>query len=515
MTDFITTDNLRWKIEDNTLYIEAAEEGDMADYVKDNICSSPWYAERSKISEVIMSEGITSIGAGAFYDCYKMERITIPESVRSIKLQAFHNCEKLKSLVMPSGLESIDDFAFTFCASLKSITFTSREPPTVGKRLFETFNESESIVTLYGQGIDSDVFGDESIGNNGKITFEIGGRSDNITWSIAEGLLKLSMSRDKNSEYKPFVKDNVCSAPWHKYRTGIHSATVNSGFKQLNDGLFFDCTYLKKVEIPEVEIVGKQAFHNCRSLESLILPSSVRKIGDFAFTYCTSMELIHLASLVTPELGFHMFDTVPGAKIITLKGPGWKDATTLNDTNIGENARVTFDVSGSTEDLEWFLRNGVLTIRPITGGDGIMEQMVDNNVCSAPWHKYVVGIFEAVVEQGIKNIGAGAFYDCVNLTWVDLPLSVETVGFQAFHNCRSLPNITFQMNVREVGDYAFTFCASLRSLYFLSVEPPEFGMGLFEGCPDDKEIRIHRLGWLPKNSNIRNYKMVRFVRIGE
>ncbi|MBR3475850.1 MAG: leucine-rich repeat domain-containing protein, partial [Candidatus Methanomethylophilaceae archaeon] len=116
---------------------------------------------------------------------------------------------------------------------------------------------------------------------------------------------------------------------------------------------------------------------------------------------------------------------------------------------------------------------------------------------------------------GIKNIGAGAFYDCVNLTWVDLPLSVETIGFQAFHNCRSLPNITFQMNVREVGDYAFTFCASLRSLYFLSVEPPEFGMGLFEGCPDDKEIRIHRLGWLPKNSNIRNYKMVRFVRIGE
>ncbi len=92
---------------------------------------------------------------------------------------------------------------------------------------------------------------------------------------------------------------------------------------------------------------------------------------------------------------------------------------------------------------------------------------------------------------------------------------METGGFQAFHNCRGLRNLTFQMNVREIGDFAFTFCTSLKSLYFLSIESPEFGIGLFDGCPDDEEIRIHRLGWMPKNSNIRNYKMVKFVKIGE
>ncbi len=515
MSDFITTDNLRWRIEDSILYIESVDNGDMLDYVKDNKCSSPWYSERNRITEAIISDGVPSIGAGAFYDCYKMERVTIPESVKSIRLQAFHNCEKLKNLIMPSNLESIDDFAFTFCPSLKSITFTSKEPPTVGRNLFETFAESETMVTLYGQGIDSDVFGDESIGNNGKITFEIGGRSDNITWSIAEGLLKLSMNRDKNTEYKPFVENNVCSAPWHKYRTGIHTATISSGFKNLNDGLFFDCTYLKKVEIPEVETIGKQAFHNCRSLESLILPASVKKIGDFAFTFCTSLELVHLSSHRTPEFGFHMFDTVPEAKVITLKGSGWSESSALEEPNIGNNAKVTFDVNGSSEDMEWILRNGVLTIRPIMGGDGVMEQMVENNVCSAPWHRYAVGIFEAVLEPGMKNVGAGAFYDCINMRSIDLPLTVEAVGFQAFHNCRSLRNVTFQMNVKEIGDYAFTFCSSLRSLYFLSLESPEFGIGIFDGCPDNEEIRIHRLGWLPKNSSIKNYKMVKFVKIGE
>ncbi|MBR6205048.1 MAG: leucine-rich repeat domain-containing protein [Candidatus Methanomethylophilaceae archaeon] len=515
MTDFITTDNLRWRIEDNTLYIEAVDDGEMKDYVKDNQCFSPWYTERSKITEAIISDGITRIGAGAFYDCYKMERVTIPESVKSVGFQSFHNCEKLKNLTFPSGLESIGDYAFTFCASLKSITFTSTQPPAVGKNLFETFAESEDMVTLYGQGIDSDVFNDDTIGPNGKITFEIGGRSDNITWSIAEGILKLSMSRDKDAKYKPYVEDNVCSAPWHKYRTGIHVATLSTGFKNLNDGLFFDCTFLKRVEIPEVESIGRQTFHNCRSLESLVLPSTVKKIGDFAFTFCTSLRLIHLGTPWTPELGYHMFDTVPGAGIITLKGTGWNDAESLNEKTLGDNARVTFDVNGSSDNIEWVMRDGVLTVRPIMGGDGTMDQMVENNVCSAPWHKYAIGIFSAILEPGVKNIGAGAFYDCINMSDIDIPLSVETVGFQAFHNCRSLRNITFQMNVREIGDFAFTFCTSLKSLYFLSIESPEFGIGLFDGCPDDEEIRIHRLGWMPKNSNIRNYKMVKFVKIGE
>ncbi|MBR4227347.1 MAG: leucine-rich repeat domain-containing protein [Candidatus Methanomethylophilaceae archaeon] len=515
MTDFIITDNLRWRIEDSTLYIESVDDGAMADYVTNNQCFSPWYTERSRITEVIVSDGVASIGAGAFYDCYKVERITIPESVKSIGSQAFHNCEKLKNLTFPSGVESIGDYAFTFCTSLRSITFTSKEPPKVGRNMFETFAESDAMVTLYGQGIDSEVFGDESIGNNGKITFEIGGRSDSITWSIAEGVLKLSMSRDRDAQYKPFVENNVCSAPWHRYRTGIHSATVNSGFRQLNDGLFFDCTFLKRVELPEVESIGKQAFHNCRSLESLVLPSSVKRIGDFAFTFCTSLKLVHLGTPWTPEMGYHMFDTVPGAGIITLKGPGWNDASSLSYDFIGENAKVTFDVNGSSDNIEWFLKNGVLTVRPIMGGDGSMEQMVENNVCSAPWHKYAVGIFSAVVEDGMTNIGAGAFYDCVNMEEIDLPLSIESVGFQAFHNCRSLRYITFQMNVKEIGDYAFTFCASLKDLYFLSIESPEFGLGLFDGCPDDKEIRIHRLGWLPRNNDIKNYKMVRFVKIGE
>ncbi len=515
MTDLITTDNLKWRIESGILYVEAAGEGDMKDYVRDNACFSPWYQDRHKITEALISDGVTSIGAGAFYDCYKMERVTIPESVRSIGFQAFHNCENLKKLTMPSHLESVGDYAFTFCTSLKSITFTSQTPPTIGRSLFETFQGSKSMVTLYGDGIDSDLFGDESIGNNGSITFEIGGRRGNITWSLVDGVLKLTIDRDENAEYEPFVKDNVCSAPWHKYRTGIHSATLSAGFLKINDGMFFDCTCLKKVEIPEVVSIGRQAFHNCRSLESLVLPASLKSIGDFAFTYCTSLELVHLGTPWAPSLGYHMFDTVPDARVITLKGSGWNSAESLDESNIGDNARVTFEANGSFDEIEWILRGGTLTIRPIIGSDGNMGEMVEDNVCSAPWHRYALGIFEAVVEPGIRNLGAGAFYECFNLREVDLPLSLESVGYQAFHYCRSLRNVTFQMNVREIGDYAFTFCESLRSLYFLSLESPDFGIGIFDGCPEDSEIRIHRLGWTPSNSNVKNYRMVRFVKIGD
>ena len=516
MAQFTTTDNIRWKVENGTLSIEPESSGEMIDYVKDNVCSSPWYSQRDMIVKVEIGEGITRIGAGAFYDCFKMVLVTIPETVVKVGHQAFHNCGMLRSLTFPKSLESIDDYAFTFCVSLSKIKFKSEKPPKVGRFLFETIPGNKTMVTLTGNDIDSEVFNEENIGNNGLVTFEAEGKDDNIRWSLSNGVLNIMIARNKTDEYKPYVEDNVCSAPWHRYRTGIHRVSISDGFKQINDGMFFDCMYLDDVIIPQgVEIIGKQAFHNCRNIKTLTIPRKVRKICDFAFTFCVSLEILYVLPEEKIELGYHLFDTVPDAKMIALKGPRWLNSSVINDFTIGENAKLTYEAFGYLDNIEWRIKNGVLTLSPIPGLNNSMEDMVSNNKCNAPWHDYANGIYKAIVGPGIENIGSGAFYDCINLQEIDLPTSITSIGYQAFHNCRSLRHITIPSKVTSIGDYEFTFCASLKSIYFMSENAPHFGIGLFDGCPTDSEIKIYTVGWKPRRENSLQYKMVKFLKLGE
>jgi hypothetical protein len=516
MAQFNTTDNIRWKVENGILSIEPGSDGEMIDYVKDNVCSSPWYSYRDSIVKAEIGKGITRIGAGAFYDCFKLAMVDIPDTVVSVGGQAFHNCGNLKKLVFPKALESIGDYAFTFCVSLNKIEFKSEKPPSVGKSLFTTVPGNTTMVTLTGSSIDSEVFAERTIGANGLVTFEAEGKDDNIWWSLSNGTLNIMIAKNKTDEYKPYVKDNVCSSPWHKYRTGIHKVAFSDKFKQINDGMFFDCIYLDDVVMPQsVEVIGRQAFHNCRAIKTLTIPRKVVKICDFAFTFCVSLETVYMLPENKVELGYHLFDTVPDAKMITLKGSKWMDSSVINSNTIGNNAKVTYETFGNLENMEWRIKNGVLTISPIPGMSTVMEDLVSDNVCKAPWHDYVYGIYKISVEGNIENIGAGAFYDCFNATSIDMPSSITSIGFQAFHNCRSLRHITIPSKVSSLGDYEFTFCTSLRTIFFMSENAPRFGIGMFDGCPDNVEIKVYTMGWKPRREDKPPYEMVKFFKLGE
>ena len=67
---------------------------------------------------VIIPDGVTSIGAGAFFDCRSLKSITIPEGVTSIGAGAFFCCHSLESITIPESLTSIEYEAFEGCDSL-------------------------------------------------------------------------------------------------------------------------------------------------------------------------------------------------------------------------------------------------------------------------------------------------------------------------------------------------------------------------------------------------------------
>ena len=103
--------NVKWALDDNgTLTISGS--GAMADYGL-FMNREPWDASIAAIKTVVIANGVTNVGAFAFYNCTSLASVTIPNSVESIGGGAFWGCSKLQSVTIPDSVETIGSSSFT------------------------------------------------------------------------------------------------------------------------------------------------------------------------------------------------------------------------------------------------------------------------------------------------------------------------------------------------------------------------------------------------------------------
>lgn len=94
------SDGLTWTLyEDGTLNISGT--GEMRGYNAYSIKSPA--CDNSNIKNVVIEDGITSIGSSAFYSCYSLIDITIPNGVTSIGSSVFDDCFFLKTISLGCG----------------------------------------------------------------------------------------------------------------------------------------------------------------------------------------------------------------------------------------------------------------------------------------------------------------------------------------------------------------------------------------------------------------------------
>ncbi|MGM9585237.1 MAG: leucine-rich repeat domain-containing protein [Faecousia sp.] len=118
-------EHLSWAFStDGTLTITGS--GAMVDCPLDN--SSPWYAWRDSIKNLILEDGITTIGDNAFKDCTNISSVNIPYGVTKIGKLAFGNCTSLADVSIPNTVTRIDFSAFRNCSKLREIIFSGDAP---------------------------------------------------------------------------------------------------------------------------------------------------------------------------------------------------------------------------------------------------------------------------------------------------------------------------------------------------------------------------------------------------
>ncbi len=89
--------------------------GDSVEYIPNMLCKFMYN------DSITLPETVKAIGASAFTNCSRLQKIHIPEGVTSIGASAFAGCKKLKQLVLPSGLEEIPEQLCNLCEALDSV----------------------------------------------------------------------------------------------------------------------------------------------------------------------------------------------------------------------------------------------------------------------------------------------------------------------------------------------------------------------------------------------------------
>ena len=87
------------------------------------------------LESVIIPDSVTIIGDSAFYNCTNLTSVTIGNSVKNIGNRAFQECSRLISVIIPDSVKSIEEWAFYDCSSLISVTIRN-SATSMGWRAF-------------------------------------------------------------------------------------------------------------------------------------------------------------------------------------------------------------------------------------------------------------------------------------------------------------------------------------------------------------------------------------------
>ena len=223
------------------------------------------------------------------------------------------------------------------------------------------------------------------------------------------------------------------------------------------------------IVIPDyVDIIFGDAFDYCKNLKSVTLPKNIKKISRGAFSDCSKLKEVYYAG------------SEEQWNSITIKD----DNDPLLNANIHFNrdSAITTGTCGKNAVWDFNEETGTLTI----SGTGNMYNWVQPNY--APWYSFCENIKSVKIENGITNIGAGAFYECKNLADVRIGKDVTSIGSVAFIYCENLKNITIPETVTSIGTGAFSYSGLANIILPSSIT--KIDLNTFAYCDNLKTVTI-------------------------
>ena len=219
------------------------------------------YTEERGVTEVVIPDGVTSIGYWAFQKCGQLTGVTLPDGVTSIGSWAFYECKKLTSIRLPDGVTSIGEGAFCECKQLTGIRLPD-SVTSIGTRAFAGCKKLDLTLPAGLTAVGEAAFRDCALTS---ITIPAGvtkvGRDAFLRCDKIETAGPAGGGYDYEFPWTEEIPDNAFSG-LRKLKTAVLPATI----QRVGSNAFRDCRELVELTIPKTANVSRTAFKDCAKL---------------------------------------------------------------------------------------------------------------------------------------------------------------------------------------------------------------------------------------------------------
>lgn len=220
--------------------------------IEDGVTSIGGYSfgDCGNLTYVTIGNRVTNIGDGAFQNCPNLVSVTVGSNVTTVGAGAFENCTGLTGITIPDGVTEIGDSAFANCVNLSKVTI-GENVAAIGKAAFSGCEKLAQI------SIPASV---ETIGD-----------------SAFQGCASLEAIRVNTQN--PNYRSDGAGVLYNK-----------NGYKLLQAPAALSGEYRICTDTNEIAL---NAFSDCSRMTGLVIPENVSVVGNSAFANCTGLKDVY------------------------------------------------------------------------------------------------------------------------------------------------------------------------------------------------------------------------------
>lgn len=417
------SNGLKYELDDEKHTAELIQQQGTSGYIYSSLYSAEKYVVPSYVADEGVKYKVTKLGANCFYNATNLKEVVLPATIEEIGDGAFIRCRKLKNLKLNEGLKRIGEHCFEYTYSLEQITIPA-SVTEIGKLLFNLMENDQQLTITCLSFTPAEVKGDMSIYS------EFYAHHTLVVPSECEAAYK------KHPIWgKFFMTDYTDTATGFKYKLNATTKTATLVRNTDADGksLYTATNYVLPSTVKDgngVEYVLTELGDHCfvgndkmydweaelnnKTLQSIVLPSTVKKIGWACFNRCLNLKDVQLSEQLE-ELSDSCF-----AECISLDGVIFPQSV----TKIGE---CCFYGCNSLQSVK--------------------------------------------LPKNLSELEMQCFNFCTSLVNVVLPENCERLGLWCFSGCEKLEEITIPSKVNYIGS-SFSGCTSLKKIVCNAIVPP-------------------------------------------
>ena len=360
------------------------------------------------LAEVTISEGITTVGEGAFWKCKNIQIINVPDSVMLLDYGAF------------GGTRAAYQFSH-------KVEFTSEW----AMRHVSPYGWAESPL---GSGITGAfIFS----GSYSKVPEYFLAETNIISLIIEEGVTE--------------IEENACVSC-----DLLQELTISNTMTKIGVYAFSNCCSLTKVVLPKsITCIEDNAFGQCRGLLEVTIESENLEIKERAFGGCAYLYKITNNSNLQLNIGEDGYGMIAqNARLIIDK----------NGNKIYKEGNEDFTYIDTTDKFRFMQENGVYKLVSYLGNEETitLPKKLNFNGIDNDYSIYKMkGGKNIIIPEGMQIIGADAFRENQTIVSVCLSDSVTTIGDNAFYWCQNLEKVVISGGVKSIGWDVFVSCSKL------------------------------------------------------